>query len=293
MHQKYIQIFQNRISDQVDHLKIKIKKATERSKQVFQTYWFKAVMLSIIIWMFYIKDVSINLNLKANPNSRSGMQYTEVTTISSDDIVSPQNTSLLNKKDNKALKTKYTNSKNKPKDDNLMNTYSNLPFDGSSKELSESEKKRAEKKRKQLAYVKKYQKKAKHEMKAHGIPASITLAQGLLESNAGESRLAKNNNNHFGMKCFSRKCKKGHCSNFTDDSHKDFFKIFKNPSDSYKAHSSLLVNGKRYRSLFKLKRTDYKGWARGLRKAGYATDPNYDKKLIRLIENLKLYKYDK
>jgi flagellum-specific peptidoglycan hydrolase FlgJ len=293
MHQKYIQIFHNKINDQVDHLKLKIKKAAENFRKIFQTYWFRAVMLSIVIWMFYIKDVSINLNLKANPNSNYALQRSEITTISSDDIVVPQNTSLLNAKDNKALKTSISNNKAKGKDDNLMNTYSNLPFDGSTKKLSESDKKRAAKKRKQLAYVKKYEQKAKHEMKAHGIPASITLAQGLLESNAGESRLAKNNNNHFGMKCFSRKCKKGHCSNFTDDSHKDFFKIYKDPAESYKAHSSLLTNGARYNSLFKLKKSDYKGWARGLRKAGYATDPIYDKKLIRLIENLKLYKYDK
>lgn len=69
---------------------------------------------------------------------------------------------------------------------------------------------------------------AKEEMKTYGIPASITLAQGLLESNAGESKLAVDNNNHFGLKCFSRQCKKGHCSNFTDDSHKDFLKFSRN-----------------------------------------------------------------
>jgi flagellum-specific peptidoglycan hydrolase FlgJ len=160
-----------------------------------------------------------------------------------------------------------------------------------------------EKVKKQLAYVKRYHTVAQKEMEKYGIPASIKLAQGLLESNAGESRLAVNNNNHFGIKCFARHCKPGHCSNYTDDSHKDFFRKYNNVWESYRAHSYLLVgNGKggsgrkpngRYKSLFKLKKTDYRGWAYGLKKAGYATDPRYPGKLIGIIEDLRLYQYDK
>jgi flagellum-specific peptidoglycan hydrolase FlgJ len=140
--------------------------------------------------------------------------------------------------------------------------------------------------------VRRYAALAKAEMHKYGIPASITLAQGLLESNVGSSKLAVENNNHFGIKCFSRTCRKGHCSNFTDDSHKDFFRIFGNVSDSYRSHSQLLRQP-RYRALFKLKRSDYRGWARGLKKAGYATDDHYDEKLINLIEALKLFEYDR
>ena len=148
-----------------------------------------------------------------------------------------------------------------------------------------------EKRRKQLAYVRQYHDLAEHEMEKNGIPVSITLAQGLLESNIGESRLARENNNHFGIKCFSKSCRKGHCTNFNDDHHKDFFRKFTSVEESYAAHSKVLEKS-RYSSLFRLKTTDYKGWARGLRKAGYATDPRYADKLIRIIEDLELYQYD-
>jgi len=146
--------------------------------------------------------------------------------------------------------------------------------------------------KKQLAYVQKYSKIAQAEMEKYGIPASVTLAQGLIETNAGASSLATKNNNHFGIKCFSRKCKKGHCSNFSDDTHKDFFRTYKDAKESFRSHSELLV-GKRYRHLKKLGTKNYKDWAIGLRKAGYATDKRYHHKLIRLVEDLHLYKYDK
>jgi flagellum-specific peptidoglycan hydrolase FlgJ len=149
-----------------------------------------------------------------------------------------------------------------------------------------------EKRRKQLAYVEKYHKIAQREMYQHGIPASITLAQGLLESNIGQSRLATRNHNHFGIKCFSRSCRRGHCSNFEDDSHKDFFRIYKTPEESYRAHSQVLQND-RYRPLYELPQDDYRGWALGLRQAGYATDRRYGEKLIALIEDLELHRYDR
>ncbi len=147
------------------------------------------------------------------------------------------------------------------------------------------------KEQRQLAYVATYATIAQEEMKANKIPASITLAQALLESNIGSSTLATKNNNHFGIKCFSRSCKKGHCSNFTDDSHKDFFRVFEDAHASFRAHSSLLQKD-RYAGLFRLSPTDYRAWAKGLKEAGYATDPNYAQKLINLIENLGLQQYD-
>lgn len=148
-----------------------------------------------------------------------------------------------------------------------------------------------ERTRKQLKYVSRFAEVAQKEMKKYGIPASIKLAQGLLESNAGESPLAKSNNNHFGIKCFAKNCKKGHCSNYTDDSHKDFFRKYNNAWESYRAHSHLL-RADRYKPLYKLSSTDYKGWARGLKKAGYATDKYYADKLVNLIERLDLHQYD-
>jgi len=143
-----------------------------------------------------------------------------------------------------------------------------------------------------LAYVKKYASVARREQERYGIPASITLAQGILESVCGQSRLARENNNHFGIKCFSRRCAKGHCTNFEDDHHKDFFRKYGSVWESYRAHSHLL-KGKRYKHLLRLDPTDYKGWAHGLKKAGYATDKAYAEKLIQLIEDLDLHRYDR
>jgi len=100
---------------------------------------------------------------------------------------------------------------------------------------------------------------ARAEMNKFGIPASIKMAQALIESRAGTSRLAERNNNFFGMKCFSKNCKKGHCSNATDDHHKDFFRIYKKPIDSWRAHSQLISNG-RYAHLVSYEK-DYKKWA--------------------------------
>ena len=149
-------------------------------------------------------------------------------------------------------------------------------------------KKALEKQKTVYRYIKRYADVAVSEMEKYGIPASVTLAQGLLESDAGESRLARINNNHFGIKCFSKDCSKGHCANFTDDSHKDFFRKYKSSWESYRAHSQLLM-GRRYRHLKKLGNENYRDWARGLKKAGYATDKHYAEKLINIIDELKLY----
>lgn len=142
-------------------------------------------------------------------------------------------------------------------------------------------------------YVARFAPVAVAEMHKYGIPASVILAQGLLESDAGESRLARSTNNHFGMKCFSKRCKKGHCANFSDDSHKDFFVNYGNVWGSYRAHSQFLKNSRRYAHLFELDAADYRGWAKGLAKAGYATDKKYGEKLVALIQNLELDAYDR
>ncbi|MCB9353983.1 MAG: glucosaminidase domain-containing protein [Lewinellaceae bacterium] len=142
-------------------------------------------------------------------------------------------------------------------------------------------------------YIARFAPVAVAEMHKFGIPASITLAQGLLESDAGESHLASGTNNHFGIKCFSKNCRKGHCVNYTDDSHKDFFVRYSSAWGSYRAHSEHLKNGRRYRNLFDLPRGDYRSWAHGLAKAGYATDKKYAEKIIAVIQTLGLDAYDK
>jgi LysM repeat protein len=139
-------------------------------------------------------------------------------------------------------------------------------------------------------YIKKYRELAVEEMKRYHIPASITLAQGLLESGAGQSTLARKSNNHFGIKCGSDW--KGKSVSYDDDARGECFRAYKNPKQSYEDHSKFLASRSRYASLFKLKITDYKGWARGLKKAGYATNPRYAEQLIGIIELYDLHKYD-
>lgn len=142
-------------------------------------------------------------------------------------------------------------------------------------------------------YAERFAPLAVAEMRKFGIPASVILAQGLLESDAGDSKLATSSNNHFGIKCFSKRCKKGHCVNFSDDSHKDFFVKYSNAWGSYRAHSQFLKNTRRYRHLFESGPEDYRGWARGLAEAGYATDKKYGDKLIAIIQIMGLDRYDK
>ena len=138
-------------------------------------------------------------------------------------------------------------------------------------------------------YIDQYKDVAIEQMKKHRIPASITLAQGLFESGAGRSELARKGNNHFGIKCHGWK---GRTVHHDDDARNECFRAYDNAYESYEDHSRFLVSGKRYQGLFSLKTTDYKGWAHGLKAAGYATNPNYATKLIQIIELYKLYEYD-
>ena len=144
---------------------------------------------------------------------------------------------------------------------------------------------------KALAYIEKYAAVAQDEQEKFNIPASITLAQALLESRAGTSKLATTSNNHFGIKCFSKKCKKGHCANFTDDTHKDFFKKYDRVWASYRDHSHFLSQTPRYQNCFR-QGNNYRAWAIELEKAGYATDPNYSEALIARIKKFNLDRFD-
>ena len=127
------------------------------------------------------------------------------------------------------------------------------------------------------------------QMNLHRIPASITLAQGLLESAAGRSALARNANNHFGIKCGSSWTGKYYVQD--DDYKNERFRVYRSVRESYEDHSQFLMKP-RYKELFHLKPTDYKGWARGLKRAGYATNPRYAELLINMVERYHLHKYD-
>lgn len=139
-------------------------------------------------------------------------------------------------------------------------------------------------------YILTYYPIAVEQMVRHNIPASITLAQGLLESGAGNSKLSRSSNNHFGIK--ADKSWKGKRTSSMDNGKLCYFRKYNSVRDSYEDHSMFLVNRQRYASLFKLKKSDYKGWAKGLKKAGYAEDPAYPTKLISLIERYGLQRYD-
>lgn len=250
------------------------------------------VLLSLIIMR---KDISLNLNLKSpiyyeqnSPNVIPVNGNAELTknVIQTEINDTPKNGSLIPKSTkNTGKQTKSTSA----------SQFSNISF-----VLNPTYAKRnnisptivAQKNAVCNDYVNRFSSVAVAEMKKYSIPASITLAQGLLESNAGQSRLAVNNNNHFGIKCFARNCKQGHCSNHSDDSHKDFFRKYKSVWESYRAHS-LFLQRSRYQHLRKIPRSDYKSWAKGLSKAGYATDKKYADKLITLIENMKLHRFDR
>jgi flagellum-specific peptidoglycan hydrolase FlgJ len=161
------------------------------------------------------------------------------------------------------------------------------------------------------AYIEKYAAVAIAEMHKFKIPASVILAQGLVESGSGTSRLAREANNHFGMKCFSKKCRTGHCIRATDDSHKDFFRKYPSAWESFRAHSQLLhaphyqciktgktpkLKGEDAKEKWALAKqhwnTPYKRYAYGLDAVGYATTNSYATKLIEVVERHKLYKYD-
>jgi len=142
-----------------------------------------------------------------------------------------------------------------------------------------------------VAYIQDFAPLAVIEMKKYKIPASITIAQGILESRSGRSELSLKSNNHFGIKC--HKSWNGKRVYHDDDKRHECFRKYAHPIDSFKDHSLFLSTRDRYSFLFNYKITNYKAWAYGLRKAGYATDRHYPKKLIALINDYQLYRYDR
>lgn len=252
-------------------MQLKWEECKATAMLLWDRHWAKVIVLGGLYWLSQNRDITINLSFNQVGEAAA---IAAVPPLADATAMRAQNVSLLN--GGRRSQAKRAAKAPKP------------AVVAAPKPVAVSGDKRA----RQAAYIKQYAPIARAEMRRTGVPASITLAQGLLESNVGSSKLAVENNNHFGIKCFSRTCRKGHCSNFTDDSHKDFFRKFATVAESYKAHSQLLKQP-RYRALFKLKSSDFRGWARGLKKAGYATDRYYADKLIKLIEDLRLHQYDR
>ncbi len=167
----------------------------------------------------------------------------------------------------------------------------NLPSVKQIEHIQKLKKSKLEFNKNKLNYIKKYAPIAVKEMHKYHIPASITLAQGILESASGKGKLAKKSNNHFGIKCHSKW--RGERVYHDDDERGECFRKYTYIETSYEDHSIFLSSKKRYAFLFKLKQTNYKSWAKGLKKAGYATDWKYPQKLIEIIENYRLYEFDK
>jgi flagellum-specific peptidoglycan hydrolase FlgJ len=274
------------------------------AKRWYEKKWVRSAVIVLVLMTIYLKNVNLSINL-TNSNHveeiANNETKEEVVKLEKEEKPKEVKTVLPPKKLSNSLfnmdsipkhLSKYRTS---TKDTTLANTFSNLGIllnPGLAKRLKVDAKVVALKNKKCLNYIKEFAPIAQEEMKDFGIPASVTLAQGLLESNVGDSKLARRNNNHFGIKCFSRNCKKGHCSNYTDDSHKDFFRTYSSARESYREHSTFLQKP-RYKHLNKLGTKDYKNWAHGLRKAGYATDKKYAFKLIKIIEALNLNRFDK
>jgi len=290
----------------------------QKATSFVQQNWMKLIIIIVVLFIILKKDISLNFNLQAAGSSASPIQ--EIYEMPEEEIqiqpvklkVEKPKKEIIKPKAKKEKKKQElsvaplpyfepehrlkSTFKDKPKikEDNRANHFANLTFILNPNYLKRKKIDRElviEKQNKVYGYVNKYASIAVEEMKKYGVPASITLAQGLLESDAGESRLALKNKNHFGIKCFSKKCKKGHCANFTDDSHKDFFRKYKSVWESYRAHS-IFLQRKRYAHLKSLGNKNYRAWAIGLRKAGYATDPKYAEKLIKIIEVLELEQFD-
>ena len=139
-------------------------------------------------------------------------------------------------------------------------------------------------------YINLYSNAAMQSMKTYGIPASIKLAQGILESGSGNGTLCRTANNHFGIKCKEEWT--GETVSHTDDAPNECFRKYRSAMESYNDHSEFLANRVYYKDLFTLDKSDYAAWAKGLKKAGYATDPRYPQKLISIIERYKLYEFD-
>lgn len=264
--------------------------------QLASKNWFNIIVLFLCLHVLFNKNVSISFTINSKGASQTDLAYqTGVNQPQIEEqgfVVKP----VAYKSDTEEVKPKPKKKKKVVKkkwSDRKANTFSNLTF-VLSPDYGDRHNIRPEIVKEKVGnckdYVKQFLKVAQAEKEKFGIPVSITLAQGLLESNAGDSRLALESNNHFGIKCRS-KCKGCTCRNYTDDDVYDMFRVFESVWESYREHSKLLT-GKRYRHLLKLDATDYKRWAHGLKKAGYATDKRYAEKLIKIIEELNLDRFD-
>jgi len=265
-------------------------------------YWFQGVLVFFAFQIFFNKNLSIQVQMHA----------VEMEEVADNNVVkaSPVSNHTRPRKVAKPVTLKTREKVNQARPERMAlaglsgakktskkvystNDFANLSFvlNPTLQEREDVSQKIVDAKNKTChKYVERFARVAIGEMERYGIPASITLAQGLLESNAGSSKLSVQSLNHFGLKC-KPKCLGCTCRNYRDDDVYDMFRVFDTAWESYREHSEFLSKN-RYKHLKKLGTKDYKNWAYGLKKAGYATDSKYAEKLIMIIERLDLYQFD-
>ncbi len=239
--------------------KYQFYKHTAVAPSTVQLPWAKLMVVGLLAFMAFKKDLSFSVGMGevAQKARYSGAAIAE-------------EVSLKEKKEETSIFSLFAEKK--------KDVFADAPGDDA-------------KDRKIKSYIRRFKDVAIAEKEKFGIPASIKMAQAIVESNAGQSALSTKNNNHFGIKCFSKTCKKGHCANFGDDSHKDFFRKYDSAWESWRAHSEMIAGG-RYKSLLK-HGDDYRKWAHGLKAKGYATAKHYEQTLVSMIEKYHLYTLDK
>lgn len=265
------------------------KQAEQTYTKVLVKYWFQIFVISIALYSFIKKEISFEFDLGKNVSKQMAQNNQ-----SAIEKISPTaQLSTLNNVNPAMNVSQMSSPKKKEWKDRKANNFYNISFI-LSPDLGQRKGIDPKVVNMHLSncynYVRQYLEIATNERRAYGIPISITLAQGLLESDAGDSRLSIESNNHFGIKC-KRKCRSCTCRNYTDDDIYDMFRVFESPWESFREHS-ILLTGARYKHLLDLDPRDYKGWSRGLKKAGYATDKRYAEKLIQIIEEMQLYRFD-
>jgi len=287
--------------------KIYLKKA----KEWLRKNWFSLTLLVFAVFILTQKDITMEFSMRANPNAIPSEQSVPKSNEKAKVVPAAAPLSQTNQKENPSATQQFgwasfpglirnTVSKgNVTTTAHLTNEEAVAPHPNVrfllfpemtiSAKLNDSEINSINNKCK--AYARRFAPVAMAEMGRYGVPASVTVAQAILHSNAGDDALASKHNNHFGIRCFSKECPKGHCSHHGTQAHKSFYRNFNTAWESFRAHSLLLTN-KKYQHLLKLDKKDYQGWAKGLQKAGYSKDSQYAAKLIRIIEAMQLAELD-
>jgi flagellum-specific peptidoglycan hydrolase FlgJ len=287
------------------HFDIDLYKMRDVAHDFIQKHWLNAFLASLLVYVIFTKDIKFSFHFNNDEKAHIVKASAQPVNLKQKIVKQPKQPKMavaslvdFNEGDDHdsnddgiiemlpARSVKPVRSLVKQDESNEANLFNNVAVFNAPAKADPSVMKT--KKDKCQDYVGRFINVARAERNKFGIPVSVTLAQGLLESDAGDSRLTRSANNHFGIKTFTSKVP--HVV-LRDDTPKDKFKKYGSAWESYRDHSLLLMKN-HYKHLQFLSKTDYAGWAKGLQKAGYATDKQYANKLVSIIENLQLYRFD-